>query len=92
MAWVYILKCADGSYCSGLTRCERQIKGRLGAKKEALVKGDLKIDSGSFQMARRKGQRLILRDPSRLASLAPQGEDLRQGSLRSHLRVRYFGL
>jgi len=80
MAWVYILKCADGSYytgsttdlerrlaehrlgvCDGYTKsrlpvelvwceelptahdaflCERQVKGRSRAKKEALIRGD----------------------------------------------------
>jgi hypothetical protein len=62
MPWVYILKCTDGSYYSSPTCGERQIKGRLRAKKEALIKGDLKIDSGSFQMAR-KGQRAHPKEP-----------------------------
>jgi putative endonuclease len=122
MAWVYILKCADGSYYTGLTRgeepeqrlsehqmnlspsaftasrlpvqlvyseyydlvvdaiaAERKIKGWSRAKKEAWTKGDWKHIQ-ALAKRQRKGQRLILMDPSRLAALAPQGEVLTTGS------------
>jgi putative endonuclease len=57
---------------------ERKIKGWSRATKEALIKGDWKVVHALSKTVRRKGQRFILKDPSRLAALAPQGEDLRQ--------------
>jgi putative endonuclease len=58
-AWLYILRCADGSYHIGTTRATLEQRSR--AKKEALIRGDferLKL------LAQRKRPHASKRPPS----------------------------